>query len=403
MRLSLLALLALTAAPALGSDVDRDRKAKAALALAGTAAPKIVTAPAPRAVLLAYPEAYRRAVVEGAVLVAYVGCDKPHEARPGVLTARVPALQGYRGPAALVLYPAGSALYAHDLLPCPVADADLTAAVTAARKKIDRPKASDAAAPRPLEWDIRAEPEAIPATKLPTRDVRDSQCRVRRGNAQGSGTVVHRGEGWSLVLTCEHVVSAAPGDITVRCDGATLPALVVEIDKTADLAVLLVSADLPAVRVAETDPADGDSVTLVGMTSIVSRCRVSGRDTLGGREVLLYGTATDSDSGDSGGGVFHEGRLCGVHCGKVEGKVPHATATGPVRKLLARVLKDDGSLKAKPAPEPKAPQKASAAPQAGTLVTTSGRTLLPNGDGTYRYADAGPVVPSCPNGRCPQR
>lgn len=46
--------------------------------------------------------------------------------------------------------------------------------------------------------------------------------------------------------------------------------------------------------------------------------------------------------------------------------------------------------------------------QAGALVTTSGRTLLPNGDGTYRYADDRPTfLPSysapsgCPGGVCP--
>ncbi len=397
MRLSALALL-LTAAPLFGSDADRDRRAKAALALAGTAAPKIATAPAPRAALLSYPDAYRKAITEGAVLVAYVGCDKPHGAVPGALVARVPALKGFDGPAALILYPAGPSLYAHDLLPCPVPDAELSASVAAARKKIDARRADDSLAPRPLEWDIRAEPELIPPQKLPTRDVRDSLVRVRRGNAQGSGTVVHRGEGWSLVLTCEHVVSAAPGEITCRCDGTTYPALVVEVDAGADLAVLLITADLPAVKVAENAPNDGDSVTLIGMTSLVSRCRVSGREELGGREVLLYGTASDSDSGDSGGGVFHEGKLCGVHCGKVEGRTPHATATGPVRKLLARVLADDGTLRAKPQPAPKAAQNASQAPQTGTLRTTSGRVLVPTGNGTYRYADEGPA---CPNGKCP--
>lgn len=46
--------------------------------------------------------------------------------------------------------------------------------------------------------------------------------------------------------------------------------------------------------------------------------------------------------------------------------------------------------------------------QAGALVTTSGRTLLPNGDGTYRYADERPAAlptsyaapSSCPGGVC---
>ncbi|HEY1188770.1 MAG TPA: hypothetical protein VGE74_14035, partial [Gemmata sp.] len=137
-----------------------------------------------------------------------------------------------------------------------------------------------------------------------------------------------------------------------------------------------------------------------------SRATIRGRDQLGGREVLHYGTETDSDPGDSGGGVFVGRELVGVHCGKsypapgAKG-VPHATATGPVRRFLAKVLRTDGGFSAKPAPVP-----VTKADPPGTLRTASGRLLVPNGNGTYRYADEPPLktipaAPSCPNGRCP--
>ena len=418
MRLSLLALL-LTAAPLLAvePDSDRDRRARAALALAGTAAPKVVTAPAPRPGPKPYPVAYERSAREGLPLVVFVGCRSEHPRPDGVVLAHADSLPGVDGPGALILYPSGGKLFRHEVIPCPVEAAKLVAAVESARKKIDSPKVSDSAAPRPLEWDIRADqPEGESRTRTDPRAA-IARVRVDRGNGydQGSGTVIRSGDGWSLVLTAEHVIRS-PGELTVRCDGRTVRAQIVASDRDADLAVLLVPGDFPSVRVTEGEVADGTAVVVYGMTSVLTRGRVEDRITLNGFENLTYGTHEDSDSGDSGAGVFAGHELVGVHLGKAgkEGAArPRAAGPGPVRAFLRKVLADDGSLRAGKAVPP-GPQKTTQdIPKAipsplppGALRTASGRVLIPTGNGTYRYADEGPGVslpaaPGCPTGRCP--
>jgi hypothetical protein len=127
---------------------------------------------------------------------------------------------------------------------------------------------------------------------------------------------------------------------------------------------------------------------------------VTGRHHFDGVENLAYATAADSENGDSGAGVFAGGELVAVHLGKVgteAGARPRAAATGPVRKFLRRVLDKPAAVAPAVKPgEPKNDPKSATALQPGDIITTSGRVLRPNGDGTYRYADS-----DCPNGRCP--
>lgn len=404
------ALLALCS-PLFANDAERDRKARAALALAATVRPAIATAPAPRPVLPKdYAAGYKAAARADKPLVVFVGCKGEHTA-PGAVVARADALPGVEGPAAVVLYPARGELYRHTVLRCPVTEDEITTAVRAAQGKVEAPKASDKPAPKPLNWDVRAEvPAQLPACacgdvcpcggkSAKGTDPRDALARVRKGNAQGSGTVVHSGQGWSLVLTAAHVVDG-PGPLTVRVGGKTVTAQVVEADSAADLAALVIPGDFPAVRVSDADVKDGAEVVMYGMTSIYTRGKVAGRETLNGHENLTYATAADSDSGDSGAGVFHEGKLCGVHLGKIgthSADKPRAAATGPVRRFLSRVMGRGVTAAPKPSQLP-----AAAPVPAGTIRTTSGRLLVPNGNGTYRYADESPgAAPACPSGRCP--
>jgi hypothetical protein len=314
---------------------------------------------------------------------------------------------------AVVLYPVHGELFRHAVLKCPVTDEDLGTAVRAAGKKIDAPKVSDAPAPKPLNWDVRADaPEkggcgcdtcACGKKAANVTDPRDSIARVRRDLGDryemGSGTVVHSGQGWSLVLTAAHVADG-PGKLTVRAGGKTFAGVVVEADKAADLAAVFVPADLPAAKVAAADVRDGAEVVMYGMTSVYSRGTVTGRHHFDGVENLAYATAADSENGDSGAGVFAGGELVAVHLGKVgteAGARPRAAATGPVRKFLRRVLDKPAAVAPAVKPgEPKNDPKSATALQPGDIITTSGRVLRPNGDGTYRYADS-----DCPNGRCP--
>lgn len=178
--------------------------------------------------------------------------------------------------------------------------------------------------------------------------VRDALVRVRCGSAQGSGTVIWSDGSRSVVLTAAHVV-AGGGELSVRGEGKTYPAQLLGRDDTADLAALVVSAKLPAVRVAIADPADGADVLLVGMTSLWSKGKIDRREEWRGGETYLLGAGYESDSGDSGGGVFVGADLVGVHCGKVGANrdsvnTPYAVGAKPIRTFLARLFKRSGSV-----------------------------------------------------------
>lgn len=249
-------------------------------------------------------------------------------------------------------------------------------------------------------------------------DPRDSLVRVRRGVAQGSGAVIYSADGRSVVLTAAHVLDHAAGDLTVRAGGTTYPAVLIASDRAADLAALLVYADLPALALASTEPQNGDSVSMVGMTSLYSKGTIARREVLNGVENYVYATSEDSDGGDSGAPVLFKGQVCGVHLGKIgveRSAAPRAAALTPVRTFLSGVFRREGAKivpveppgakPAAPAPAPAKPTNppAPTALQPGDLVTVSGRVIRPAGNGTYRDvgpAPAGAVVP-CPTGRCP--
>ncbi|VTS01512.1 unnamed protein product [Gemmata massiliana] len=229
--------------------------------------------------------------------------------------------------------------------------------------------------------------------KSPTSDlgkVRDAVVRVSCGNGSGSGTVVWSEGGRSAVLTAAHVLGTGT-DPRVRGNGRWHKAEVLGRDDAADLAVLLVAVELPAVRVAEADPRAGDDVLMVGVTSLWSKGRIVGLDTFNGHECFLFGCDTGaddySDSGDSGAGVFVRGELVAVHCGKVTltnfERTPYAASARPIRTLLARVLRRDGS---KVIPVATAPISPAPIPTAPTSAAP-----------TYYYPSFG----GCSNGSCP--
>ena len=200
---------------------------------------------------------------------------------------------------------------------------------------------------------LAVEPRETPAQRRERDAVRESLVRVRCGHAQGSGTVVWSRGGRSVVLTAGHVV-AGPGELSVRGGGKTHKGELLGRDAVADLAALLVSADLPAVRVASKDPADGAHVLMMGVTSLWSRGELRDRGKLDRMDVYTLGY--ESDAGDSGGGVFCGGELVGVHCGKAwvngpdEPPVAYCAAAKPVRVFLSTVIGPDGP---RPPPAPK--------------------------------------------------
>lgn len=412
-------LLFASVAPAFGADLDseRDRKARVALALAG-GRPATVTAPAPRAVVPKdYASGHAKSVADETVLVVFVGCRGAHTVA-GAVVSSVEEFAGTKGPAVVIGYPVRDRVWVHATLPCPVTDADLSAAVKAAAKKISDPPAKAMPAPAPLDWAIRAEvkpacqcgPDCLSAAK--TADPRDSLVRVRAGNAQGSGTVIYSARGKSVILTAAHVVEHG-GELSVRGQGKTHAATVLASDRAADLAALLIEAELPAARLSASDPADGEEVVMIGMTSLFSRGRIAGRETLNGHEQIVYATAADSDGGDSGAGVYYEGALCAVHLGKIGTEAtarPRAVSVRVVRAFLSRVFRREGARFVPAVPVAKASATAAApgAPakseQPGDVWTTSGAVIRQGSDGVWRYVGAAPrssAAPNCPSGKCP--
>ena len=413
------AVIVLCAAAVLarGADQDRDRAARVALALAGSAPgkPAVAVAPMPRPKLpLLYSDGYAKAADEEKPLVVFVGCPGDHGA-PGAIVSRAETFADVVPPAVVVGYPVGDRLFVHATLPCPVPQAKLDAAGAAASKKINDPPARAMPAPAPVDWVIRADaPAKLPACGCGDRcgcpgdkcgacaakgNPRDSLVRVKCGDGSGSGTVVWSDGNRSLVLTAAHVLTRGRESL-VRAEGKWHRADVLASDAGADLAALLVAAALPAAAVAENDPAADAEVLMYGVTSLWSKGRITGGMVLDGRAVYTLGY--DSDSGDSGGGVFAGGRLVGVHCGKVgesreAARSPYCTAAGPVRKFLAGVLKADGPKAVAVAP-PKGDPKPADAPKAADTLVIGGTAYTRGADGVYRASGA---AAGCPNGRCP--
>lgn len=315
---------------------DRDRAARAALALTAPAKKLAAAAPKPREVGAEYATAYARAVEQAKPLVVYVGCKADHKA-PGAVPAKADALPGVKGPAAVVMYPRGDGMLVHRVMECPVDDAELQNAIKDAVKKSNTGvtgKNADKPAPKPLDWQIRADFERDARTELDY--LRDSFVRVRTDRFGGSGVVAWSEPGRSLVFTCWHVI-ADGSPVVVRTGGRTLPAKVVEVDRAADVALLEVSRELPAVVAVEADaPAVGDEVLMLGASSIWSRGKVLDTEDANGR--ASASGDFEGYSGDSGGPVFCRGALVGIvrGVGIDDGRAKFSTRVGP---MLVRGIK----------------------------------------------------------------
>lgn len=395
-----LMLLALCA-PSFGADSERDRKARAALALAGSKGVAVATAPAPRAVVTRdYATAAKAATDQNKPLVVFVGCKAEHLA-PGAITARADTLRGETGPAAVVLYPVRGELYQHRVLKCPVDDADLRTAVRGAAQKVDEPPLKgDKAAPKPLNWDVRAEPtesdlketirqlesrltdaemrlyeqlakkgcdctgdccknapviSAVP----PARAVADpiGACvRVSWDRFSASGVCVAYENGKSLVVSNNHVFTEkrtpfgefARADYPLECsvrtlDGKrTLRAIAVDGDKDADLAFLIVDGELPVAEMATADAPIGTKVWHRGIGSGGGQGKVLPVQQHP-QAKQMFASDCSSESGDSGAGVFdQDGRLVAVNCGRhsIEvGAAQRGTPITPIRNLARGVAR----------------------------------------------------------------
>jgi hypothetical protein len=142
-------------------------------------------------------------------------------------------------------------------------------------------------------------------------------CAVWVGDfgAGGSGTVVACEQGRSLVVTNQHVVNGYQ-DVHVDCGGKRYPGKVVSVAQAADLAVVVVEAELPVAKLAEAEPPRGAKVVQWGCDARGNFRMVTKEGVFLGVNGNRFQSTIESWSGDSGCGVFDEqGRLVAVNYG----------------------------------------------------------------------------------------
>jgi len=217
--------------------------------------------------------------------------------------------------------------------------ADDAPKLAGAPKLAAAPRLEVAPAPKPAATPTAAAPEGgyvAPAAATVTVHVPTG------GGAgyKGTGTVVWAEGGKSYIVTNYHVVEDNRGTFVVEhnTSGKRYPARIGHRSPEGDAVVLEVDTVLPAAVLGADEPA-GTPVTHYGNTTGPKRGRVVGYGSVSvgnwsGEQ--LY-TDYESDSGDSGAGVFNDrGELVGVHWGGSSGDGRRRVVpVGVVRRLLA--------------------------------------------------------------------
>jgi S1-C subfamily serine protease len=172
----------------------------------------------------------------------------------------------------------------------------------------------------------------------------DSAVKVTGPGFSGSGTVVGRSAGRSLVLTNRHVCPAASAGLAVHLDGKDYAAEWVGADPADDLALLSVAADLPAAELADAPPAAGTELRQWGYPKGGPQTPRKG-SAVGSRKVIdnqteaeieVWETDFCPEVGESGSGLFDPaGKLVGVTFACTQEGRCHAVPVGRVRVFLA--------------------------------------------------------------------
>lgn len=173
------------------------------------------------------------------------------------------------------------------------------------------------AAPPPKAAAPAANPKAAAvAVHRSTPRVYDPLAGVWVTGSGGSGVVVWTDGTKSLVATAKHVTPDPGTGLSVTAGGVKYPAKLALALHDVDLAILEVAAGLPAAPGADRGPDLAAPLAHFGGSTGGGTGRMLGWQTLSG---FPYAVADyDSESGDSGAGVFdQQGRVVGVHCGRV--------------------------------------------------------------------------------------
>lgn len=194
------------------------------------------------------------------------------------------------------------------------------------------------------QWGNRICPQAprvAPVTPPPadtTARPSAMDIRVECPGSRGSGTAVGRSpNGGTLILTNYHVIDGEQSYTVYSGDGQSANATVASLDKDNDLALLEIPQQWKYVKL-------GDSLD-VGM-AVQFRCFDSGirfrkyyghvYSRYGGRGDGGFFSSGSARSGNSGGGVYVDGKLVGVVWGNPQGGSA-IIPVGPIRTLLGRV------------------------------------------------------------------
>jgi S1-C subfamily serine protease len=179
---------------------------------------------------------------------------------------------------------------------------------------------------------------------LSAADPRESAVQVTGPGFSGSGTVVSRSAGRSLVLTNRHVCPAAGPGLAIRHNGKAYPAEWVGADPADDLALLSVAADLPAAELAPGLPPKGTTLRQWGYPKAGPQTAKTGAAVGTGRvvdkqaeaELDVWVTDFAPEAGESGSGLFDpDGRLVGVTYARTQDDQCHAVPVGRVRVFLS--------------------------------------------------------------------
>ncbi len=166
--------LSLTLAGSTRADDAKDarvRKAKAALALAGSSE----KAPMPKLALLSYAEGTRLALEkEEPLIVFHAGCPRK-ECPRGAVCAQAEKLTGFAGACVVISYPVGDKLKVSETLPADATDKQVKAAFDKAIEKANAENPQPKTLPEPKtnltedEWFITADVEDFAADVKPPK------------------------------------------------------------------------------------------------------------------------------------------------------------------------------------------------------------------------------------------
>ncbi|WP_442484006.1 S1 family peptidase [Aeoliella sp. SH292] len=180
---------------------------------------------------------------------------------------------------------------------------------------------------------IPTAPPSEPAAQPVATDVR-VQCPTARGSAT---SVARSASGGTLIVTNHHVIRGQSSITLHSGSGATATATVAAIDEANDLALLEVAASWTFVTLGDEVPI-GTHVQFRAFDAGTLFRKYYGQvtNTYQGQGTAGYFATGTSRPGNSGGGVYSQGRLVGVVWGNPDGGTAFVPI-GPVKQLIERV------------------------------------------------------------------